>query len=199
MKKSLFCVYLSKHFKERKMNIFEIKNFVVTFSPQALMLKPFKEIWLNDKSKDKTKAIQELSYIYFMSDDRSDYMYVLNLDERHQYVLRDLMMDPQWIKPQYIDEAMEFYVEASTTTSTQMLKSTRGVIEKISKFLDDIDVNERDKNNKPMFDIGKIVASVEKIPKLVKALNEIEQEIVKEKELKSQGSKNGGVFDNEGI
>lgn len=181
------------------MNIFEIKNFVVTFSPQALMLKPFKEIWLNDKSKDKTKAIQELSYIYFMSDDRSDYMYVLDLYERHEYVLRDLMMDPQWIKPQYIDEAMEFYVEASTTTSTQMLKSTRGVIEKISKFLDDIDVNERDKNNKPMFDIGKIVASVEKIPKLVKALNEIEQEIVKEKELKSQGSKNGGVFDNEGI
>jgi hypothetical protein len=181
------------------MNVFEVKNFVVTFSPQALMLKPFKEIWLNDKSKDKEKAVQELSYVFYMSDDRSDYMYVLDLEERHEFVLRDLMMDPNWIKPLYIDEAMEFYVEASTTTSTQMLKSTRGVIEKISKFLDDIDVNERDKNNKPMFDIGKIVASVEKIPKLVKALNEIEQEIVKEKELKSQGSKNGGVFDNEGI
>ncbi len=61
-------------------------------------------------------------------------------------------------------------------------------------------MNERDKNNKPVFDIGKIVASVEKVPKLVKALNEIELEIVKEKELKAQsGSKNGGVFDNEGI
>jgi hypothetical protein len=181
------------------MNIFELKNFVVTFSPQALMLKPFKEIWLNDSSKDKEKAIQELSYVYFMSDERSDYMYVLDPEERHEYVLRDLMMDPGWIKPTYIDEAIEFYIEASTTTSTQMLKSTRGVIEKISKFLDDIDVNERDKNNKPVFDVGRIVASVEKIPKLVKALNEIEQEIVKEKELKSQGSKNGGVFDNEGI
>jgi len=182
------------------MNIFEVKNFVVTFSPQALMLRPFKEIWLNDKSKDKEKAVQELSYIFYMADDRSDYMYILDEEERKEAVIRDLNMDPNWIKPQYIDEAMEFYIEASTTTSTQMLKSTRGVIEKISKFLDDIDVNERDKNNKPVFDIGKIVASVEKVPKLVKALNEIELEIVKEKELKAQsGSKNGGVFDNEGI
>jgi hypothetical protein len=181
------------------MNIFEIKNFVVTFSPQALMLRPFKEIWMNDKSKDKAKAVQELSYVFYMSDERSDYMYILDEEERKEAVMTDLDIDPAWIKPKYIDEAMEFYVEASTTTSTQMLKSTRGVIEKISKFLDDIDVNERDKNNKPVFDIGKIVASVEKVPKLVKALNEIEQEIVKEKELKAQSSKNGGVFDDNGL
>jgi hypothetical protein len=181
------------------MNIFELKNFVVTFSPQALMLQPFKEIWMNDQSKDKAKAVQELSYVFYMSDERSDYMYILDEEERKETVMADLNMDPAWIKPQYIDEAIAFYVEASTTTSTQMLKSTRGVIEKISKFLDDIDVNERDKNGKPVFDIGKIVASVEKVPKLVKALNEIEQEIVKEKELKAQSSKNGGVFDDIGL
>jgi hypothetical protein len=105
------------------MNIFEVKNFVVTFSPQALILRPFKEIWLNDKSKDKEKAVQELSYVFYMADDRSDYMYILDEEERKEAVIRDLNMDPNWIKPQYIDEAMEFYIEASTTTSTQMLKA----------------------------------------------------------------------------
>jgi hypothetical protein len=186
--------------KREEMNIFEIKNFVVTFSPQALVLAPFKEIWLNDKSKDKSKAVKELSYVYYIADDRSDYMYILDIEERKESIIRDLEIDPNWIIPTYIEEAIEYYEEASQTTSTQMLKSTRGVIEKISKFLDDIDVNERDKNNKPVFDIGKIVASVEKVPKLVKALNEIEQEIVKEKELKANtGSKNGGVFDDMGI
>jgi hypothetical protein len=134
-----------------------------------------------------------------MSDERSDYMYILDEEERKESIIRDLDIDANWIIPQYIDEAIKFYIEASATTSTQMLRSTRGVIEKISKFLDNIDVNERDKNNKPVFDIGKIVTSVEKIPKLVKALNEIEQEIVKEKELKSQSGKNGGVFDDEGL
>ncbi len=133
------------------MIIFELKNYIVTFAPQALMLAPFKEIWDNDKSKDKEKAVKELSYVFYMSDDRSDYMYILNEDERKEAVIRDLNLEPGWIIPQYINEAMAFYVEASTTTSTQMLKSTRGVIEKISKFLDDIDVNERDKNNKPLF------------------------------------------------
>ena len=182
------------------MNIFEIVNYNVTFSPQALMLAPFKEIWRNDLTKDKEKAVKELSYVFYMADERSDYMYILDEEERKESIIRDLDMDPNWIIPGYIDEAILFYIEASQTTSTIMLRSTRGVISKISKFLDTIDVNERDKMNKPVFDIGKIVSSVEKVPKLVKALNEIELEIVKEKELKSLSmSKNGGVFDESGI
>lgn len=182
------------------MNIFELKDYVVTFSPQALILKPFKEIWLNDKSKDKEKAIKELSYVFYMADERSDYMYILDEDERKEAVIRDVDLDPNWIIPSYIQVAIDFYIEASQTTSTIMLRSTRDVITKISKFLDNIDLNERDRNMKPVFDIGKIVASVEKVPKLVKALNEIELEIVKEKELKSMSvSKNGGMFDTNGI
>lgn len=183
------------------MNVFEIKNYVVTFSPQALMLKPFKEIWNNDLSKDKAEAVKELSYVYYMADERSDFMYILNEEERHEEVCRSLELGHgAWIVPDYVTEAIAYYIEMSETTSTKLLRSTRGVVEKISGFLDAVDINERDRNNKPVFDVGKIVASVEKIPKLVRSLNEIEQEIVKEKELKGAFSKNNGsVFDDEGI
>lgn len=183
------------------MNIFEIKNYVVTFSPQALMLKPFREIWDNDESKDKTDAVKELSYVYYMADERSDFMYILNEEERHEEVIRSLELGHgAWIVPHYVTDAIAYYIEMSETTSTRLLRSTRGVVEKISSFLDAVDVNERDRNNKPVFDIGKIVTSVEKIPKLVRSLNEIEQEIVKEKELKNTFAKNNGsVFDDEGI
>lgn len=184
------------------MNVFEIVNNQVTFSPQALMIKPFREIWDCDRSKDKFQATLELSYVYYMADERSDYMYILDEEERHDQVCLDIDLGENWIKPKYIDEAIVYYKRLSETTSTKLLESTRGVIEKISTFLDTIDINERDlRTNKPIHDINKITASVEKIPKLIKALNEIEKEIIKEKELKAQsGNKIVGLFDtNEGI
>lgn len=183
------------------MNIFEIVNNQVTFSPQALMIKPFREIWDCDKSKDKFQATLELSYVYYMSDERSDYMYILDEEERHDQIVSDLELGDNWIKPKYIDTAIVYYKRLSETTSTKLLESTRNVIEKISGFLDTIDINERDSRNKPVHDITKITNSVEKIPKLIRALNDIEKEIIREKELKAQsGNKIVGIFDtNEGI
>jgi len=184
------------------MNVFEIVNNQVTFAPQALMIKPFREIWDNDKSKDKFQATLELSYVYYMSDERSNYMYILDENERHDSICLDIDLGENWIKPSYIDEAIAYYKRLSETTSTKLLESTRGVIEKISGFLDAIDINERDpRTQKPIHDITKITGAVEKIPKLIKALNDIEKEIIKEKELKAQsGNKIVGMFDtNEGI
>ena len=183
------------------MNLFEIVNSNVEFSPQALSIKAFKAIWDRDKAKDKFMAFKELSFVYYMADERSDYMYLLDEDERENQIRVDLDFEDKWIRDSVINEAIAYYVRASTTTSTLLLASTRNVIQKISKFLDNVNMDERDqRSNKPIHDIGKITGSVEKIPKLVKALNEIEKEIIKEKELKQQsGTKEIGMFDDTGI
>jgi len=184
------------------MNIFELSNFQVTFSPQALMLKPFREIWDADVSEDKYTANAELAYVYYMCDDRSDYQYELDDDTRHDNIIAELEgLDENWIKPDYIDKAMDYYKRMSETTSTMLLRSARRFVQKISKMLDDIDPNERDpRTRKPIFNIDKMIASVEKVPKAVKALNDTEQEVIKEKALKAQsGNRDAGVFDDEGI
>ena len=64
------------------MNLFELENNVVTFSPQALLIAPFKEIWDKDKSKGKEDAALKLAFIYYMSDERSDFIHILNTDDR---------------------------------------------------------------------------------------------------------------------
>ena len=143
-----------------------------------------------------------MSYVYYICDDRSDFQYILDEKERHEAICRDMDALPSdWECPDYIEDAIEYYKKLSETTSTKLLRSTRGVVQKISTFLDVVDVNERDlKTNKPIFDIGKVVSAVEKIPKLVKALNQIEEEVIKEKELKTQsGNRQTGVFDDMGI
>lgn len=182
------------------MNLFELKNHALSFSPQALSIKVFKEIWDNDPCENKSLAIKELSYVYYMSDDRSDYMYELDEDLRHEGIVKALDLE-QWSRPTYIDDAMEYYVEMSETTSTKLLRSTRAVIQKVSEFLDVIDPNERDpRTHKPVFNLAQIVSSIEKMPKLVKALSEVESEVIKEKEAKAQaGSRTAGVNDDYGI
>lgn len=181
------------------MNLFELKNYAVTYSPQALMLAPFKKIWDLDLTEDKEIANKELAYVYYMADDRSDYMFELDELARGTQVIKDLDLQG-WIEPDYVRDAITYYRSMSETTSTKLLESTRGVIQKISEFLDVIDPNERDKMNKPVFNMNQIVGAVEKMPKLLKALNEVEKEVIKEKEIKGQtGSRDAGVFDDEGI
>ena len=47
--------------------LFNYEGYVVTVEPEAIMLAPFKAIYDRDKRKDKSMAMQELAYIYFMS------------------------------------------------------------------------------------------------------------------------------------
>jgi hypothetical protein len=184
------------------MNLFEIVNNVVTFSPQALLAKPFKSIWDADESEDKMTATLEMAYVYYMADERSDFMHILDMDERAQEVKLWLDMHSGWSgQRKEIVRAIHYYTKLSETTSTKLLQSTRLVLQKISEFLDNINMNERDeRTKKPIHDIGKITGAVEKIPKLIKAINEIEKEVIKEKELKAQsGNRTQSMFDDVGI
>ena len=184
------------------MNLFEIVNNNVTFSPQALLVKPFKEIWDKDETEDKSVAIRELSYIYYMADERSDFMHILDEGERTEEIKRFIDLPKNFdSKRKELIRSIHYYKQMSETTSTKLLQSTRLVLQKISEFLDNIDMDERDeRTKKPIHDIGKITASVEKIPKLIKAINEIEKEVIKEKELKAQsGNKSISMFDDYGI
>lgn len=180
------------------MNLFEIENNVVVFSPQALLIEPFKKIWDSDKSKSKDKATLELAFVYYMADERSDFMHILDTDERINEVKLFIDMPKKFSgKSKEITRAIHYYEKASETTSTRLLQSTRLVLQKISRFLDNLDMDERDeRSNKPIHDIGKITASVEKIPKLIKAINEIEKQVINEKELKAQsGNKSISMFE----
>ena len=184
------------------MNLFEIVNNNVTFSPQALAIKPFKDIWDADKTKDKKMATLELSFVYYMADERSDFMHILDEDERIEEIKKFIDLPEKWNgKKKVLVRAIHYYRQLSETTSTKLLQSTRLVLQKISQFLDNINMDERDvRTNKPIHDIGKITASVEKVPKLIKAINEIEKEVIKEKELKAQhGNKTVSMFDDNGI
>ena len=62
--------------------LFRYEGFKVTVEPEAIMLLPFKALWDRDTTRDKRKAMQELAFIYFMCDPRSDYQYLIDEESR---------------------------------------------------------------------------------------------------------------------
>lgn len=68
------------------MKLFKYEGYKITIAPEALLLKPFKQIWQRDRSRNKDKALMELGFIYFFCDTRSDYQYLTDEDERKRAI-----------------------------------------------------------------------------------------------------------------
>jgi hypothetical protein len=46
--------------------LFDVVGGEVVLNADALALKPFNDLWVQDKSKNKVQATKEISYIVFM-------------------------------------------------------------------------------------------------------------------------------------
>ena len=69
------------------MKLFRYEGYKVVISEEAFALKVFRQIWNRDRSVNKDKAIMELGYVYFMTDPRSDYQYIVDEDERSKAII----------------------------------------------------------------------------------------------------------------
>ena len=61
------------------MDLFDLRDFTVTISPKALMVPEFKALWDRDKSNNKSTALSELAYVYYLSDFKSPYLLSLDI------------------------------------------------------------------------------------------------------------------------
>lgn len=181
------------------MDLFEVKNDMVTFSPQALTLEAFNNLWKRDKSKGKTVAIAEMAAVYFFADYKSDFSTVMDPEEKLTLVKSMIVGMPKtWKNDKVFDQAVEFYKEMQQTISTILLEDARFAIGKVSKFLRDIDLDEVDRNGKPINDVKKIADTLGNINKITESLAKLEEQVKKdilEKSDKLRGNKPKAIFE----
>lgn len=172
------------------MKLFKFENFQVTISEEALVLKPFRAIWDRDKSETKDRAIQELGFLYFMKDPRSDYQYIVDEEERCKAIKAGEGMPSRWKPDKLVQEALVFY-DTFKSTAVLLLEDTRIAIEKLRKLLRDINLEETDDKGKPIYALNTITSTIKQIPALVKDLDDAERAI--NKEMKESGRVRGQV------
>lgn len=178
------------------MKLFKYEGYKITISEEALLLKPFKEIWQRDKSKNKDKALQELGYIYFMSDPRSDYQYLVDEEERSKSIKEGEGIPNDWDPDKVVLDAITFY-KSFKPTSALLLEDTRFAVDKLRKLLREIDLTQTDDKGKPIYTLNTITATIKQIPSLVKDLDEAEKTLSKEimESSKVRGSQEKSMYE----
>ncbi len=151
----------------------------MTIEPEALLLKPFKQIYQRDRSQNKNKALMELGFIYFFCDPRSDYQYITDEEDRLEEIKTGEGLPTDWEPDKAVYEAMTFY-NSFKPTSALLLDDTRVAIDKLRTLLRTIDLEEKDDKGKPIYTLNTITATIKQVPSLIKDLNEAEKAINKE-------------------
>ena len=178
--------------------LFNYSGYQVNVEPEALLLKPFKALWDRDKSKDKSKAMQELAVIYFMEDPRSDYQYLVDREVRLAEIIKGLGLKEGWKPDATVEKAMKFY-SSFKPVAAGLLEDTRYAVNKLREMLRNFDLDERDKNFKPVHTLSSITSTIKQIPALVKDLDEAERTLNKNitAEAKARGSQSKALLEDE--
>lgn len=173
------------------MELFEVKDDNVTFSPIALTLKPFRALWDRDKTKGKKKAIAELAAVYFYADFKSDFGDILDPEEKREVIASFVIgLDSKWKPDAKFETAVDFYKERRNTVSTVMLEDAKLAVGKISKFLRNVDLSEQDEHGKFVYDVKKVNDVIGTLPKTLETLANLDK--VVKKEIQSSDQMRGG-------
>lgn len=171
------------------MKLVRINNYKLEVEDELLLLKPFKEVYKADKSKDKIKFFDFMTIVYYTYDPRSDYNYITNETERLKEVCESNGFDVPKFNSKEL-ECIELYKQLTTTISSALLKSTRVAIGKVQEFLENIDMNATDDKGRMLFPINTVTAAIKQIPSLVKEVMEAEKMV--SKEIEEAGRARGG-------
>lgn len=158
------------------MRLLTYEGYNLTIDPMLLTLKPFKAIWIRDKTEKKERSISEIAYIYFMEDPRSDYQYIIDKDERSKAIKEGEGLKSTWQPDGTVKEAMKLYASFKTT-SALLLEDTRALVDGYRNKLRDLtsDMSELD-----VKDVKELGAIIKQVPSMVKDLDEAERALAKE-------------------
>ena len=171
------------------MDLFDLRDFKVTISPRALLIPEFRTLWDRDKSKDKDKALQELAYVYYLSDFKSPYLLSLDMSIVSDTVAKDFMKDESYKPDQEVEEAISKYKELQITPSMRLLTASLTTVNRLTDYLEEVDLNERDDKNKPIYKPSDITNSRKSIGGIVESLTKVRDQV--EKEITKSGTLRG--------
>ena len=83
-------------------------------------------------------------------------------------------------------DAVKIYKELSATTASLLLEDTQVAINKVRKFLRELDLSEVDDKGKPKYTVNAITGAIRDIPRLVRELADAEKAVTKEIEEQSR-------------
>jgi hypothetical protein len=150
------------------------------------------------KGIKKERAFKELTYIFLFFDWESPYFQYVEKD-RHLESLKDSGMTSEEFNDPLFKEACRKYDEIQNASKIgRLLKASYLTIDKITHYLENIDLNERDDaTGKPIFKTKDVIAEINSASKLYDSVKALEISFKKEIEPENalRGDISTGLYD----
>ena len=160
------------------MKLIEFDGLEFKIADEALLVRPIRELFQKDKSKKKEEFWKQISYLWFMCDPRSTYMYLVDDDSRAREIKLQEGLGEDWEPSELLKEAMDIYRKQTITTASLLLEGMRKGIENVRKFLSEVNLFAVDeKTQKPLYQVSTITSALKQVPELAKALSDAEKSL----------------------
>ena len=142
----------------------------------------FKKILDRDKTKEKSKAMKEMLFIWNYADIKSDFMYITNAKLRFETVRDSVGLPKTWKLDQTMKDAITFYRKHSVTIVGELYEGALMSAGAITEYLKNTKalLAERDASNKPVYQLSAITAGVKSVKTILADLKSAYTEVVKE-------------------
>lgn len=180
------------------MKLIKIENFQLQVADEALLIKPIRKLFNQDRSASKEQFYKQMSYLYFMVDPRSTYSYILNEEERAKAIVQQEGLGEDFKPSALLEEAMEIYRKHTITPSQELLNASLIAANTVSTFLKNPNIlNEEDDKGRPKYQISSVTAALKNVEGIVNSLQNLQKKV--ESELIEQGTTRGSqeltIFD----
>lgn len=188
MRKIIYLIYLKNFLIAKKMKLIDISNYELKVADEALLVKPIRKLWHQDRSKGKEQFYKQMSILFYVYSPASNYSYIVDEEERLKEVLvqegiTDFKMSADF------KAAVEIYKKLCQTPESLLLESTYRFIDKSRKTLDELDYSDLSNAKEKVNTMKTGMSIVALIPQLMKDLSTAKKAV--EKELEEQGKARG--------
>jgi len=168
--------------------IIDLKDDKIVIAPECLVIEPFKSIWTNDKSKQKTNAYNEITYIWFYSSYNSPF-FQHDSKEKHDLICEYIIKNKDFKVNKNIQEGIEVFNKINTTPSIRLFIAVQESIVKMEEFFKNAQYNEEN--------ITKIQKAIVDMPKLQEAIQTALENCKKEQSsnIRVRGEVKLGMFE----
>lgn len=154
---------------------FELVGNKVVIPASSLTVPELKVLWSRDKDKKKNKAFQELSYVYHMSDPKSEYS-AYSQEHKEATIIKDHIKEAKWKPDKAVIEAIVKYKHLQETPALRFLNSQYSFLDKVTERINNLDIDDLEDDKT----ITAMLNASEKASKLITMLPKLKEAVIKE-------------------
>lgn len=172
------------------MKLLQFENYELKVAPEALLIRPIRRLWNQDRSERKEKFYQQMSYLFFMVSPQSTYSYIMDLKERSKAIIEQEGLPKDFKPSELLEEAMRIYKQHTVTVSQEFLDAAMTAAKTvITKLKDPNLLNETDDKGKPINTIKTVTSSLKDAEGVLSTLQALKKKV--DQELEDKGKTRG--------